>query len=178
VTYLWPAFAAASFFASSWVRVSLIHSAAMPTRHQAAGPCQRLRRLGVNLNAQRCPRSRPGCTCRRHHLATVTVGKSQTTVRGLRDWYQGRGNLKGRSVACGPSCTLTNLKGRPDPAPVCTICWHPRSHRLARVRACVALHHAVVIMRHSSRVVASTTSVACSVCVLGLGPMLMRSFVR
>ena len=41
---------------------------------------------------------------------------------------------------------------------------HPRRHKLARVRACVALHHAVVSMRHSSRVVASTTSVACSVC--------------
>ena len=38
---------------------------------------------------------------------------------------------------------------------------HPRRHKLARVRA---LHHAVVNMRHSSRVVASTTSVACSVC--------------
>ena len=35
---------------------------------------------------------------------------------------------------------------------------HPRRHKLARVRACVrALHHAVVSMRHSSRVVASTT---------------------
>ena len=42
---------------------------------------------------------------------------------------------------------------------------HPRRHKLARVRACVrALHHAVVNMRHSSRVVASTTGVACSVC--------------
>jgi hypothetical protein len=35
---------------------------------------------------------------------------------------------------------------------------------LARVSACVALPHALVSMRHSSRVVASTTSVACSVC--------------
>jgi hypothetical protein len=42
---------------------------------------------------------------------------------------------------------------------------HPRRHKLARVHACTrALHHAVVNMQHSSRVVASTTSVACSVC--------------
>ena len=42
---------------------------------------------------------------------------------------------------------------------------HPGMHEQARVHACArSLHHAVVNMRHSSRVVASTTSVACSVC--------------
>ena len=42
---------------------------------------------------------------------------------------------------------------------------HPRKLEHVRVRACArTLHHAGVNMRHSSRMLASTTSVACSVC--------------
>ena len=121
-------------------------------------------RLSTRPRAQRSAESAVFYACRFDEQS-----EQETHVNADRAAGSDRRMLEGACPACNSRCAAAHQHTATRCMSIRTARTHshahPRAHKLARVHACVrALHHAAVNMRHSSRVVASTTGVACSVC--------------
>ena len=117
------------------------------------------------------PRASPaiGQICNFLCMRVDEQGEQETHVNADRAAESDRRMLEGACPACNSRCAAAHQHTATRCMSIRTTRTHshahPRRHKLARVHACVrALHHAAVNMSHSSRMVASTTGVACSVC--------------